>query len=78
VAAGVPESACLSSGQILGPRTRAGEVDAEQLTRALVKRLYKITGGNVAETARLTGMDRRTVLSKLHGGSLARRRKVKK
>jgi hypothetical protein len=55
------ESICLPSSGILGPRAKAGDVDHEELLRAYVTRIHARTGQNKAETARLTGFDRRTV-----------------
>ena len=60
-AADAPESTCMPSSGNLGPRAKAGEVSAEEVTRSLVKRVHALTGENLAETARLTGLDRRTV-----------------
>jgi hypothetical protein len=55
-----PESVCLSSG-ILGPRAKVGDIDREELLRAYVTQIYVSTGLNIAETARRTGFNRRTV-----------------
>lgn len=56
-----PDSTCLPSSGNLGPMAKAGKVSAGAITRSLVKRMHGLTGGNLAETARLTGLDRRTV-----------------
>src|SRR5262249_14234908 len=60
-APGPPESICLPSSGIVGPRAKAGDVDHGELIRAYVTRIYVRTGQNKSETARLTGFDRRTV-----------------
>jgi ActR/RegA family two-component response regulator len=60
-AVGAAESTCLPSSGILEPKAKAGEVSVEAVTRALVKRVHALTGQNMAETARRTGLDRRTV-----------------
>ncbi|MFO0762921.1 MAG: sigma 54-interacting transcriptional regulator [Byssovorax sp.] len=56
----LPSTALPSSG-LLGPRAKTGEVSAEDLTRSLVKRVHAMSGENIAETARRTRLNWRTV-----------------
>jgi DNA-binding NtrC family response regulator len=58
---GAPESTCLPSSGILGPRAKAGEVSFDELNRAYVTRVHVLTDQNKAETARRVGLDWRTV-----------------
>jgi DNA-binding NtrC family response regulator len=55
------EEAPPSSG-LFGRRAKAGEVSVPELTRAYVTRVYVLTGLNQSETARRTGLTRRTVM----------------
>ena len=50
----------------------------EKLEKAYMTRGHVLTGQNIAETAMLTGVDRRTVLGKLDLARLARWLKRKK
>ena len=56
-----PQSACLPSSGILGPRAKEGEVTVEELNRAYVTRVHVLTDQNQSETARRTGLNWRTV-----------------
>jgi DNA-binding NtrC family response regulator len=56
-----PESTCVPSSGILGPKAKAGEVSFEELTRSYVTHVHALTDQNKAETARRTGLDWRTV-----------------
>jgi DNA-binding NtrC family response regulator len=67
-----PESTCLPSSGILGPKAKAGEVSFVEATRALVTWTHVLTGQNTAETARLMEVDRRTVTRWLDPARLAR------
>ncbi|MFO0757608.1 MAG: sigma 54-interacting transcriptional regulator [Byssovorax sp.] len=67
-----PESVCLPSSGILGPRAKEGNVSVEELTRAYVTRVHLLSEQNVSETARRTGLDRRTVQKWLDPARLAR------
>lgn len=69
---GAPESACLPSSGILGPRAKAGEITVEELTRAYVTRVHVLTGQNRSETARRTGLNWRTVGQRLDPARLLR------
>jgi DNA-binding NtrC family response regulator len=73
-----PESTCLPSSGILGPKAKAGEVTLKELEKAYVTQVHVLTDQNIAKTARLTGVDRRTVLEKLDLARLARWLKGKK
>jgi DNA-binding NtrC family response regulator len=67
-----PESACVPSSGVLGPRAKAGDVSLDELDRAYVTRIYMLTGENVAETSRRTGLDRRTVQRRIDRARLVR------
>ncbi len=67
-----PESTCLPSSGILGPKAKAGEVTLEEVNRALVTRVFVLTDQNKAETGRLLGVTWRTVARWLDLARLAR------
>jgi transcriptional regulator with AAA-type ATPase domain len=70
--AGEPPSVALPSSGILGPVAKAGRIQVEELTRDYVTRVHVLTGQNTAETARRTGLDRRTVTRWLDQARLRR------
>jgi hypothetical protein len=72
VIAPAPESTCLPSSGILGPRAKAGEVSFEDLAQAYVTRMHVLTDQNASETGRRTGLDRRTVRRWIDPTRLAR------
>jgi DNA-binding NtrC family response regulator len=76
--AAAPMSMCAPSSGILGPEAKAGRVTAATTIRNLVNRVHAITGENKSLTARLTGLDRKTVSGLLDEALLARFRKNKK
>ena len=78
VALVAPESTCLPSSGILGPKAKAGEVTLAELERAYVTQVHVLTDQNMAETARRTGLTWRTVSRKLDLARLARWLKRKK
>ena len=65
-------STCVPSSGILGPRAKAGEVTLDEINRAYVTRVHLLSEQNMAETARRTGVDRRTVRRWLDFARLAR------
>jgi len=67
-----PQSVCMPSSGLLGPRAKAGEVDHKKLLSAYVTHVYVSTGQNKAATARITGFDRRTVAQLIDEERLAR------
>jgi DNA-binding NtrC family response regulator len=67
-----PESMCQPSSGLVGPNAKRGVVDAEDLLQAYVSHVYMETGQNLSETARRTGLDRKTVRQKLDLARLAR------
>jgi DNA-binding NtrC family response regulator len=68
-----PESVCAPSSGLLGPMAKRGHVSARKLTEAYVTEVFITTGQNLAETARKTGMHRRTVRGLIDRARLARR-----
>jgi ActR/RegA family two-component response regulator len=62
----------MPSSGLLGPRAKAGDVSLDELDRAYVTRIYMLTGENVAETSRRTGLDRRTVRRRIDRARLVR------
>jgi DNA-binding NtrC family response regulator len=66
------ESTALPSSGILGPVAKEGRVSVDELTRSYVTRVHVLAGENTAETARRTGLDRRTVARWLDPARLRR------
>jgi DNA-binding NtrC family response regulator len=67
-----PESLCQPSSGLVGPNAKRGAVNAEVLIQAYVNHVFLETGQNLSETARRTGLDRKTVRQKLDLPRLAR------
>jgi hypothetical protein len=67
-----PVSVGLRSSGILGLRAKAGDIDADELLRSYVTRVHANTGQNMAETARRTRFNRRTVARWIDPERLAR------
>ena len=72
-ARGAPESVCAPSSALLAPMVKRGEISAEELEVIYVTEVFASTGQNLAETARKTGMHRRTVRERIDHARLARR-----
>ncbi len=53
--AGTPESTCLPSSGILGPKAKKGEATLEEVNRSLATRVLVLTGQNKAETRAAVG-----------------------
>ena len=73
--AAAPMSMCAPSSGILGPEAKAGRVSADAAIKALVAWVHVHNGENVAQTARITKLDRRTVTRLLDPERVARLRK---
>ncbi len=71
-AAGTPESTCLPSSGILGPRAKRGEATLEDVNRSFATRVHLLTGQNNAETARRLKADWRTVNKLIDPARIAR------
>ena len=65
-------SRCQPSSGIVGPNAKTGAVDAHEVLVSFVNHVYVETGQNLSETARRTGLDRKTVRQKLDLARLAR------
>jgi DNA-binding NtrC family response regulator len=61
VASRAPMTVAMPSSGFFGPRAKRGELQAEDLLRAYVTEVYVLNDMNLAETARITGLDWRTV-----------------
>jgi transcriptional regulator with GAF, ATPase, and Fis domain len=77
VSSGAVSSGAVRDAQVLGPRAAELEVDADELLRVYVSWAHARSGGNKAETARVTGMDKRTVGRYLDYKRVARWMKAK-